>query len=78
MRKYSEQVNRYAAVTEEGKPCEVLERITFARTVREDGSPGEPREISRRFDLRTGECLRRIGETQFEDEETGARILLKS
>ena len=73
-KKYSEEVIRYAAVTDEGKPREILERITYGRAVQEDGSLGEPEVVNRRYDLRTGESLRRLGDDEFEDDETGARL----
>jgi hypothetical protein len=78
MKKYSEQLIRHAAVTAEGKPCEILERVTLVREVREDGSLTEPVVVNRRFDLRTGELLNRLGEREFEDEESGAKIHLRA
>jgi len=78
MKKYSEEINRYAAVTAEGKPCEVLERITYERVVGEDGSLSEPVVVNRRFDLNTGELLVRLNGTEFEDDETGAKITLRA
>jgi hypothetical protein len=73
MHPYSEQIIRHRAVTEEGKPCEILERITFERR------PGAtaPVEINRRYDLRTGERVNRLSDTEFEDEQTGARLRLQ-
>lgn len=76
-KKYSEQIFRYPAVTAAGKPCEVLERVTFEHEEREDGSLGEPAEVARRYDLRTGERLHRLSDTEFEDDETGDRLLLQ-
>lgn len=78
MKKYSEEVIRYPAVTAEGKSCEILERITLEREVREDGSLTEPVVVNRRFDLRTGELLVRVGDREFEDDETGAKIFLRA
>jgi len=78
MKKYSEEIIRYAAVTAEGKPCEVLERITYERLVGEDGSLSEPVVINRRYDLKTGELLVRLGEQEFADDETGAKIRLRA
>jgi hypothetical protein len=78
MKKYSEEIIRYAAVTAEGKPCEVLERVTFERVVGEDGSLSEPVVVNRRFDLKTGELLVRLGERDFVDDETGAKITLRA
>lgn len=68
--KYSEEVIRHRAVTGDGKPCEILERVTWERD-------GEQRvEINRRYDLRTGERLNRLTETDFEDDVSGDRIQL--
>ena len=78
MKKYSEEIIRYPAVTSEGKPCEVLERITYERVVGEDGSLSEPVVVNRRFDLKTGELLVRLGEGEFADDETGAKIHLRA
>jgi hypothetical protein len=76
-KKYSEEIKRFPARTQEGKPCEILERVTFGRDVLEDGSLGPPGEVNRRYDLRTGERLNRLTDTEFEDDETGARLLLQ-
>ena len=54
-RKYSEEIVRYPAVNDEGRTCEILERITWGREVQADGSLGEPELVNRRFDLKTGE-----------------------
>jgi hypothetical protein len=78
MKKYSEEIIRHAAVTAEGKPCEILERITLERFVGEDGSLSEPAVVSRRYDLKTGELLVRLGEQEFADDETGAKIHLRA
>jgi hypothetical protein len=78
MKKYSEEIVRHGAVTAEGKPCEVLERITYERLVGEDGSLSEPVVVNRRFDLKTGELLVRLGEREFADDETGAKIHLRA
>jgi DNA-directed RNA polymerase subunit H (RpoH/RPB5) len=77
MKKYSEEIIRHAAVTDEGKRCEILERITFERAQLPDGSLGEPMVVNRRYDLRTGECLNRISDTEFSDDATDARVLLQ-
>ena len=77
MKKYSEEIVRYDAVNDEGKYCEVLERITLERTVQDDGSLGEPVVFHRRFDLRTGEPLSRLGDDEFEVDETGGRLKLQ-
>jgi hypothetical protein len=74
-KKYTEELNRFAALDAEGRPVEVLERITFARTIGKDGrAKGRAKEISRRYDLKTGERLLRVSDTEFEDDETGARV----
>jgi hypothetical protein len=78
MKKYSEEVIRHPAESAEGKPCEILERITLERVVGDDGSLSEPVVVNRRFDLKTGELLHRLGEREFEDEESGARIHLRA
>jgi hypothetical protein len=78
MKKYSEEVIRYAAVTAEGKPCEILERVTHEREVREDGSLSESVVVNRRYDLTTGELLNRLGERDFEADESGAKIHLRA
>ncbi|MFO1502985.1 MAG: hypothetical protein U1F39_04150 [Steroidobacteraceae bacterium] len=78
MKKYSEEILRYPAVTAEGKPCEILERITHEREVREDGSLTDPVVVNRRYDLKTGELLVRLGEREFADDETGAKITLRA
>jgi hypothetical protein len=68
--KYSEEVIRHRGVTGEGKPCEILERVTWERD-------GEQRTVvSRRFDLRTGERLNQLSDTDFEDDVSGERIQL--
>lgn len=76
-KKYSEQILRHAALTEEGRHCEILERITYERAVLPDGSLGEPLEINRRFDLKTGERVNRLGADEFEDDVSGARLRLQ-
>jgi hypothetical protein len=74
-KKYSEEVNRFAGRDAEGRPVEILERITFARTIGSDGrAKGKPVEITRRYDLKTGERLLRVSDTEFQDDETGARL----
>lgn len=78
-KKYTEELNRFAAKDAEGRPVEVIERITFARTLGSDGRlKGRPKEINRRYDLKTGERLLRVSDTEFADDETGARITLKA
>jgi hypothetical protein len=75
--KYSEEIIRHAATTADGKPREILERITYGREERADGSPGSREIVNRRYDLKTGECLSRLSEAEFEDRETGARLRLQ-
>ncbi len=77
MKKYSEEIVRYPAVNDAGKRCEILERITFERPDLADGSLGEPVVVNRRYDLRTGERLNRVSDTEFADDDTGARVLLQ-
>lgn len=77
-KKYSEQIVRYPARTQDGKPCEILERITLARELMTDGSLGEPQVFNRRFDLRTGERLNRLGDTEFEIDGAGIRLHLQT
>lgn len=77
MNKYSEEIIRHRAVTAEGKPREILERITYVRELRADGSLAIPVVVHRRFDLATGECLNPLSETEFEDDATGDRLQLQ-
>jgi hypothetical protein len=70
---YSEKIIRYQAITDEGKACEILERITLERVA----GAAEPTVINRRFDLQTGEPLCRLGDDEFEVESTGARLRLQ-
>jgi len=72
--KYSEEVVRLRARDAEGKPCEILERITFSREVQEDGSLGEAVVVNRRFDLRTGERVNHLGGDDYELDDSGERI----
>jgi len=73
MHKYSEQIIRHLAVNEDGKTCEILERITYERRA---GVRDERVEINRRYDLRTGERLNRLSETEFEEDSSGSRLRL--
>ena len=75
--KYIEEIVRLPALTAEGKPCEILERITLSREIQQDGSLGEPTIVNRRFDLRTGERVNHIGEDEFELDETGDRLTVE-
>jgi hypothetical protein len=72
--KYHEELHRYPARTETGKDVEILERVTFGRAVNADGSLAEPQELSRRFDLRTGERLEPLGGDEFEFLVGGERL----
>ena len=72
--KYSEDILRRAAVNEEGKPCEILERITYARAEQPDGALGEPQVVSRRFDLKTGERVNHLGGDDYQLDESGVRL----
>jgi hypothetical protein len=77
MHNYSEKITRYWAVNEEGKLREILERITYERQPGVGQGPDALVEINRRYDLQTGECLNRLGETEFEERITGARLWLQ-
>ena len=70
-KKYSETVIRHAARTEDGKPCEILERLTFESERMPDGGWGEPRQINQRFDLRTGQRVNHLGGDRFEVDVSG-------
>ena len=72
--KYHEEILRHPAVTAEGKPCEILERLTFERSVQADGTLSDARQINRRFDLRTGERVNHLGGDDFELDLTGDRL----
>ena len=78
-KKYTEELIRYPARNADGKPCEILERITFARTIGRDGrAKGRPREVNRRYDLKTGERLLRVSDSEFREDETGATVTLQA
>ncbi|RYG82762.1 hypothetical protein EON77_07160 [bacterium] len=72
-KKYSEAVVRHPAVDPDGHPCEILERVTFEHDVAADGSVGEPRQLTRRYDLRTGQRMNHLGDDLFECDLTGER-----
>jgi hypothetical protein len=78
MHRYSEEIVRYAALNDEDKPCEILERITYERVAGEGTEPAKLVVVNRRFDLRTGECLSRLSDTEFQQDETGARVRLQT
>lgn len=78
-KKFTEELLRYPALDADGKPCEILERITFERTIGKDGrAKGRAKEINRRYDLKTGERVHRVSDTEFADDESGARLTLRS
>ncbi|MEN9705843.1 MAG: hypothetical protein RLZZ393_1722 [Pseudomonadota bacterium] len=72
--KYHEALHRHPARTEGGKDVEILERVTFERRVAADGSLADAREVSRRFDLRTGERLDPLGGDDFVLVVGGERV----
>jgi hypothetical protein len=74
--KYSEEIVRRQALDEEGRRCEILERITYGRAVQQDGSLGEPEVVTRRFDLRTGERVNHLGGDEYELDGTGAKLMI--
>lgn len=75
--KYHEELHRHPAVTAAGKPCEILERVTFERTQLPDGSLSGARQINRRFDLRTGERVNHLGGDEYELDLTGEKLTLQ-
>ncbi len=75
--KYSEDIVRVPALTAEGKPCEILERITYGRELHADGSLGEPLVVNRRFDLRTGERVNHLGGDEYELDGTGEKLTIQ-
>jgi hypothetical protein len=72
--KYSEEVVRFPALDAGGKQCLIIERITLAREVLDDGSLGEPSVVNRRFDLRTGEGVNHLGGDDYELDHSGERL----
>ena len=72
--KYHEEILRHPAITAEGKPCEIHERLTFERSVQPDGTLSDARQINRRFDLRTGERVNPLGGDDYELDRTGDRL----
>lgn len=70
-KKYSETVLRHTAETEDGGACEILERLTFERELRADGSWSEPRQVNQRFDLRTGQRVNHLGGDRFQVDVSG-------
>jgi len=78
MHNYSEKITRYWAVNEEGKACEILERITYERQPGAGHDADVLVEINRRYDRQTGECLNRLSESEFEEQVSGARLRLQT
>jgi len=70
-KKYSETLIRHVAETEDGVPCEILERLTFERELGADGHWSEPRQINQRFDLRTGQRVNHLGGDRFQVDVSG-------
>ena len=77
-KKYSETLVRHVAETDDGVPCEILERLTFERDQQPDGSWGEPRQINQRFDLRTGQRLNPLGGDRFQVDVSGELLTRRS
>jgi hypothetical protein len=77
MKKYSEEVLRHPAVKPDGSPCEILERLTWEQRLGDDGSLQARSLFNRRFDLKTGERVNRLGETEFEIDGSGLRLRLQ-
>jgi hypothetical protein len=73
-KKYSETLIRHAAQMADGKPCEILERLTFERERRPDGTWSEPKQINQRFDLRTGQRVNHLGGDRFEVDVSGESV----
>jgi hypothetical protein len=63
--KFHEELHRHAAVLADGREVELLERLTFERSVQPDGSLSQARQVNQRFDLRTGERVRHLGGDEF-------------
>jgi hypothetical protein len=77
MHKYSEQIIRHEAVTEEGRACEILERVTYERQPAQGGTADQLVVVNRRYDRQTGEPLNRLSESEFEEQRTGIRLRLQ-
>jgi hypothetical protein len=77
LNKYSEEIHRHAAVDGAGEPREILERVTWEREYLPDGTLGEATLFNRRFDLRTGERVNRLGDAEFEIDGSGLRLHLQ-
>jgi hypothetical protein len=77
VKKYSEEICRHAAEGADGTQFEILERITWEHEQMPDGSPGECRLFNRRYDLRTGERVNRLGDLEFEIDGSGLRLQLR-
>ncbi|MDR2214712.1 MAG: hypothetical protein LBE59_02595 [Nevskiaceae bacterium] len=74
--KYSEEILRHAASRSDGGACEILERLTWETRHGEDGQPLERALFNRRFDLKTGERVNRLGDDEFEIDGSGERLRL--
>lgn len=72
--KFHEELRRFPGRLEDGKDVEILERVTFERRILADGALDAPREINRRYDLRTGERLDPLGGDEFALVVGGARV----
>jgi hypothetical protein len=75
--KYSEEVLRHPALRPDGSPCEILERLTWETQIGADGSAQQRSLFNRRFDLRTGERLNRLSDSEFEIDGDGERLRLQ-
>lgn len=73
-KKYHEEVLRHPAHMADGSPCEIIERLTFERELRPDGSLAAARQINQRFDLKTGEQVRHLGGARYELIVTGEAL----
>jgi hypothetical protein len=73
-KKYSETLIRHPAQAENGHPCEILERVTYERELQPDGSWSEPRQVNRRYDLRTGQRVNHLDGDRFEVDVSGEAI----
>jgi hypothetical protein len=72
--KYHEEILRHVALMPDGEPCEILERLTFARELQADGSLSEARQVNQRFDLQTGERVNHLGGNDYELDFTGEKL----
>jgi hypothetical protein len=77
LKKYNEEIRRHAAVDVDGEPREILERVTWELEQLPDGTPAAATLFNRRYDLRTGERVNRLGDTEFEIDGSGIRLRLQ-